>query len=367
MINQIQPWINSQESNYIKKVLSKKYLTENKETKKFEDNIKKKFLSSNAVCVSNWTNGIFLALKAMNLKKGDEIIVPNLTFIATVTPIIWAGATPVLCEVDEKNYNLDLTKLTRLINKKTKCIIPVHLYGHCCDLDKLLKLAKNKKIIVLEDAAQAMGAKYKNKYLGTFGDFGGFSFYGNKIMTTGEGGVLLFRNKKFYKKIYSLKNHGRDKKGVFKHHSIGYNFMFTEMQAAVGNIQLKKLNKIINRKKNIFNFYKKNLENIREISFIEKIPETEPVHWFTNITTKKKIKLKKYLMLNKIQTRDFFLPINQQPCFKKKKYIKNIKSKFPVSDKLYKYGLSLPSSYNLTSKELNFIVKKIKYFFQSKN
>ena len=119
MINQIQPWINSQESNYIKKILSKKYLTENKETKKFEENIKKKFLSSNAVCVSNWTNGIFLALKAMNLKKGDEIIVPNLTFIATVTPIIWAGATPVLCEVDE-NYNLDLTKLTRLINKKTK-------------------------------------------------------------------------------------------------------------------------------------------------------------------------------------------------------------------------------------------------------
>ncbi len=363
MINQIQPWINSEEGNYIKKVLSKKYLTENKETEKFEKNIKKKFLSSNAICVSNWTNGIFLALKAMDIKKGDEVIVPNLTFIATVTPIIWAGATPVLCDVDEKNYNLDLEKITRLISKKTKCIIPVHLYGHCCDLDKLIKIAKSKKIIILEDAAQAIGAKFKKKYLGTLGDFGGFSFYGNKIITTGEGGVLLFKKKKFYKKLYSLKNHGRDKKGIFKHQNIGYNFMFTEMQAAVGNVQLKKINKIIKKKKKIFNFYKKNFENIKEISFIEKIPGNEPVHWFTNITTKKKNSLKKYLKKNRVQTRDFFLPISNQPCFKKNKYIKNIKEKFPASEKLYKYGLSLPSSYTLTNKDLNYIANKIKNFF----
>lgn len=366
MINQIQPWINNDEGNYLKKVLKRKYLTEDKETKKFENNLEKKFKTKNAIAVSNWTNGIFLLLKAANIKKGDEVIVPNLTFIATVTPIIWTGATPVLCDVDIGNSCLDLNKLKKLINKKTKCIIPVHLYGHCCDLSELSKIAKNKKILIIEDAAQSMGAKFKNKFLGTIGDMGGFSFYGNKIITTGEGGVVFFKNSKLKKKIYSLKNHGRSKKGVFSHQMIGYNFMFTEMQAAIGNIQLKKLGPILKKKKEIFNLYYQKLKHIKKIKFLKNIEGNKPVYWFSNIITEDKKNLKSYLFKNGIQTRDFFLPLNKQPCFMKNRIIKNINSRYPNSDYLYKFGLSLPSSYSLTKKDQNYIIKKIDSFYFKK-
>ena len=194
-INQIEPWINKEESNYIKKIVSKTFLTENKETKKFEQNINKKFKTKYSLSVSNWTAGIFMCLKVINIKPGDEVIVPNLTFIATATPAIWLRAKIVLCDVDEENFCLDLNHLEKLITKKTKCIIPVHLYGHCCNLNSLSKIAKKNKIYIIEDAAQAIGAKYNGKFLGTIADFGGFSFYGNKIITTGEGGIILFKKK----------------------------------------------------------------------------------------------------------------------------------------------------------------------------
>ncbi len=364
-INQIEPWINFQEANYIKKVISKTYLTENIETKKFENNIKKKFNSNFSMAVSNWTAGIFMCLKAINIKKNDEVIVPNLTFIATATPIIWLGAKVVLCDVDEKNFNLDLNHLKKLINKKTKCIIPVHLYGHSCDLKKFFKIVKKNNLFVIEDAAQAIGAKYNGKYLGTFGDFGGYSFYGNKIITTGEGGIIFFKKKLYKNKLYALKNHGRHKKGIFKHEQIGYNFMFTEMQAALGNVQLKKLNKIINIKKNIYNFYKKNLNQNKEISFMEPVHLNEPVYWFTNIITNKKNKLQKFLSSKGIQTRDIFLPLNKQPCFKNSKLIVNKNLKFKNSEKIFNYGLSLPSHVNLTKNDLNYIVKNIIQFFNN--
>jgi len=365
-INQIQPWIDSQEASYLKKVVLKSFLTENKETEKFEKNIKKKFELKNCLAVNNWTSGIFMCLKIINIKPGDEVIVPNITFIATATPIIWLGAKIVLCDIDLNNFCFDLNKLKKLITPRTKCIIPVHLYGHCCDLDKLKRIINNRNIYVLEDAAQAIGAKYKDKFLGNIFDFGGYSFYGNKIITTGEGGVVIFRNKKFLKKLYALKNHGREVKGIFKHKNIGYNFMFTEMQAAVGNIQLRKLNKILNRKKKIYKFYKNKLSYIKEIKFMQAIKENTPVYWFSNIITKKKSKLKKYLNSQKIQTRDMFLPLNRQPCFKNTKYIKNINNKFINSEKIFRQGLSLPSSYNLNEKDLTYVVKKIKYFFKKK-
>lgn len=363
-INQIEPWIDFKEALHVKKIVNKTFLTENLETKRFEENLKKKFKAKNCITVSNWTAGIFMCLKAIGIKPGDEVIVPNITFIATATPIIWLGAKVVLCEVNQENLSINLDVLKKLITRKTRCIIPVHLYGHCCDIHKLKKIVSKKKIVIIEDAAQSMGAKFKKKFLGTITDFGGFSFYGNKIITTGEGGAIFFKEKKFKNKLYSLKNHGRQKKGIFKHDEIGYNFMFTEMQAAVGNIQLKKFGKIISKKKWIFDYYKKNLSNINGIEFMKPIKFNEPVYWFTNIFIKKKQKLKKYLLKKKIQTRDMFYPLNKQPCFKNIKNIKNLKSKFAVSEKIYKTGLSLPSHYNLTKADLDFILKNIKSFYK---
>ncbi len=365
-IIQIEPWIGQEEANYIKKIVKKTFLTEGEETKNFENTIAKKFKSNHALAVSNWTNGLFMSLKVFNIGKGDEVIVPNLTFIATVNAVIMTGATPVICEIDENNLSLDINHFRKIISKKTKAVIPVHLYGHCCDLDELNKICKKKKIKIIEDAAQSIGAKYKNKYLGTIGEIGGFSFYGNKIITTGEGGVILTNRQKLKKQMYELKNHGRSKKGVFKHDSIGYNFMFTEMQAAIGNIQLKKLNKILSKKEKIFKLYKKELSKIGNIDFMTPIKKNKPVHWFANILTERKAGLKKYLEKNNIQTRDIFFPINCQPCYQKNSLIKLTKKKYLISEKIFNTGLSLPSSYNLTLTQQNFVIKTIKNFFNKK-
>jgi len=359
----VEPWITGAESHHLSKVIKKTFLTENKETELFEKNIRQRFNSKVAITVNNWTSGLFIILKALNLKKDDEVIIPNLTFIATANAVIYAGAKPVLCDIDPKNLSIDLKKVKKLISKKTKCIIPVHLYGHCCNLDELKKIS-GKNIVILEDAAQAIGAKFKNNFLGTIGDFGGYSFYGNKIITTGEGGVILTNKKSFKKKLYMQKNHGRYQKGLFKHENIGFNFMFTEMQAAIGNIQLKKLNKILNKKKEIFYRYKKNLNGIGDINFMSPIKENKPVYWFSNIFTKKKLKLKRYLSKKKIETRDFFYPLNKQPCYRnKKKIIKNLSNSFPFSENAYNTGLSLPSSYSLKLKQVDYICKNIKNFY----
>lgn len=366
-IIQIEPWIGLDESNYIKQVVNKTFLTEAAETKRFEDKIKKKFKSKYALAVSNWTNGLYMSLKAFNIGKGDEVIVPNVTFIATVNSVIMAGATPVICEIDEKNLSLDINHFKKIISKKTKAVIPVHLYGYCCNLDILNRICSKKKIKIIEDAAQAIGAKYKKKYLGTIGQIGGFSFYGNKIITTGEGGVILTNSAKLKKKLYELKNHGRSKKGIFKHDSIGYNFMFTEMQAAIGNIQLNKLNKILKKKETIFKLYKKELSKIKNINFMTPVKFNKPVHWFSNIFTKKKNGLKKYLKDRNIQTRDIFYPINFQPCYKKTKLLKITKKRYVISEKIFDNGISLPSSYSLSKSQQKFIIKTIKdYFNQAK-
>ncbi len=365
-INQTQPWIDNKEANYIKKVVKKTFLTESNETKKFELKIKKFCKSKYSISISNWTVGLFACLKVLNIKKGDEVIVPNLTFIATVNSVLMAGATPVLCDVGKGNFNIDIKKVKRLINAKTKAIIPVHLYGHCCEMDVLKRICKKNKIFLVEDAAQALGATFKNKNLGNIGDMGGFSFYGNKIITTGEGGVILTSKKKYFDEIYQLKNHGRKKKGTFKHEKIGYNFMFTEMQAAIGNIQMNKLNKILRKKKFIFDFYKKNLSDIKNINFMNPIKYNKPVYWFSNIIVKNKNKLKNFLKENNIQTRDIFYPIHKQPCYKNTKLIKNMNNSFPVSEEIYKEGLSLPSGYELKSSELNHIIFMIKKFYGSK-
>ncbi|WP_415284871.1 DegT/DnrJ/EryC1/StrS family aminotransferase [Candidatus Pelagibacter sp. Uisw_130] len=363
-ITQIQPWINSDEANYIKKIVQKKYLTESKETEKFEKYFQKNFKVSHAIAISNWTCGIFACLKALNIGKNDEVIVPNLTFVATLNAVLMCGANPVLCEVSQENLSLDLNDLKKNINNKTKAIIPVHLYGHCCDMRQLIKISKIKKIPIIEDAAQSIYSTYNKKLLGTLGLMGGFSFYGNKIITTGEGGIVLTKSKKLRDKVYQIKNHGRLKKGIFKHATIGFNFMFTELQAAIGNIQVKKLKKILNKKEEIYKEYKKKLSVNPEISFMKKVDGNVPVYWFSNIFVKNKEKLKAHLIKHKIQTRDIFYPLNMQPCYKNNKNIKNLNKKFNVSKKIYDTGLSLPSSYELKIDEQEFVIKKILEFFK---
>lgn len=365
-IQQIKPWIDNSEINYLKKIAKTKFLTESKYTKKFENKISKITRSNYTCSFNNWTSGLFSCLYALDINNKHEVIVPNVTFAATVNAVLLTGAKVVLCEIDENTLCLDVKKLKKLITKKTKAIIPVHLYGNCCNMDEIKKIIKNKKIKIIEDAAQALGVKYKNTYAGMLGDVGGYSFYGNKLITCGEGGAAVTNNKNIYKKLYQIKNHGRSKKGVFKHESIGFNFATTEMQSLIGLSQLNKLNKIIKKKEFIYKNYKK-LLNKKFINFIAIENKTTPVHWFTNIVVKNASKLEKYLNKKGVQTRRVFYPINLQTCYlKNKKFFKNLNSNFDVSLKVYHKVISLPSAYDLSFKNIKFISNLINSYYLPK-
>jgi len=359
-IIQIEPWIDKRELKELKRVIKSTFVSENKLNEEFQDSIKQITGSKYAVSMTNGTAAIFCALKALGVGEGDEVIVPSLTFIASANAVIFAGATPVFCDVNEKSLCMSSEDVLKVITPKTKAIMPVHLYGQSCDMDSLLDLAKKFNLKIIEDAAQGMGVLYKGKHVGTFGDVGILSFYANKTITCGEGGVVLSADENIIQDCYKMKNHGRSKKGVFVHESIGFNFCFTEMQAAIGVSQLKKLKRVISKKNKIHNFYLKNINNnlLREIPFDE---NTTPVHWFTSFLTDHKEDFKKHLDCNGIQVRDFFYPLHKQPCYQNSDLV-DCSVELPVSEKLYNCGVSLPSSYNITKKELSRVCEVINNF-----
>lgn len=359
-INQIEPWIDSSELDELKKVIDSTFITENKATEEFENRIKELTGSKYAIAITNGTAALYCCLKALGIGKGDEVIVPNMTFIATSNAVIMADAKPIFCEVDEKTFCISPEKFEKLINKKTKAVIPVHLYGQSADMETIMSISEKHNIFVVEDAAQGIGVRFKGKHVGSFGHMGILSFYGNKTITCGEGGIILTDSEELRDKCYILKNHGRPERGTFKHEHIGFNFAFTEMQAAIGISQMKKLPKIIDKKKQICDFYYQELSNIsKELQPVFLDNNCEPVFWFTSFLCEKKNELKKFLLDKGIQTRDFFYPLHLQPCYSKIK----TKGKFTISEKIYSKGISLPSSYNLTYEQQKYIIDSIREFF----
>lgn len=362
-IPQIEPWIDEAELTELKRVIDSTYVTENALTEEFESMIRELTGTKYAVATTNGSAALFCCLKALGVGPGDSVVVPNITFAATANAVLLAGADPVLCEIDENTFCISPEALKRKISSNTKAIIPVHLYGQSADMENIMSIAEKNNIKVLEDAAQGVGVKFNGKHTGTFGDLGILSFYGNKTITCGEGGVILTDSKELRDKCYQLKNHGRPTKGTFKHETIGYNFAFTEMQAAIGISQLKKLPKIIEKKKLIYDRYYDKLSPLHgKLDKIYVDSRTSPVWWFTSFLVKnadKKAELKRFLLDNGIQTRDFFLPLHLQPCYSDM----NIIEKYPISEKIYSSGISLPSSYNLTEEEQNYIIDSIFEYF----
>jgi perosamine synthetase len=367
MITQIEPWIDENELIELKRVINSTFVVEHELTKEFEQMTKEMTGAKYAIAYTNGTMALYASLIALGIKKNDEVIVPNITFVATANAVILAGAKPVLCEVREDTFTIDIKKAKKLITNKTKMIIPVHLYGQSADMDEVLIFAKKYNLKILEDAAQGVGVRFNNQHTGTYGDMGILSYYGNKTITTGEGGIIVTNSEKLAKEVYKLKNHGRDVKGTFIHECIGFNFGFTEMQAAIGISQMKKLPKIIAKKQKIHDLYEKELSNIGDfkIAFLDK--RSTPVFWFTSFTTDYVNELIDYLAEYKIQTRRFFYPLHLQPCYADKKHIKNIDDDFSISERVYKRGVSLPSSYGLTIEDQYVVINKIKRFYESRD
>lgn len=360
-VNQIEPWIDASELNYLKEVIFSTYVNESEMTKRFEQRISETFGATFVSCMANGTMALYSALVASGVGPGDEVLVPNITFIATSNAVILAGATPVFVDVNNSDFTLDPIRCEKLVNKNTKAIIPVQLYGRTCDMDYINQLASKYSLKVIEDAAQAVGVRYKNRFAGTLGNIGVFSFYSNKTITTGEGGCILTDDKDLFTSCYSLKNHGRDRKGTFVHEKIGFNFCFTDLQAALGMAQLDKLSNIIGLKKQIHDRY---LNDIKwNPNYIKPLPThsyNDPVHWFTSILVEDRQRLEGFLAENKIETRRFFCPLHIQPCYR---YMGFSSQTFDNSLYAYEHGLSLPSAAKLEQDRLEYTINLINKFY----
>lgn len=315
-----------------------------------------------AIACANGTTALHLALLSLGIGPGDEVIVPSLTFIATVNAVKYVGATPVLVDVEKEYWQIDPKKIVEVITKKTKAIIPVHLYGHPAKMDDIKKIARHYKLFIIEDAAEALGAEVKGKVVGSWGDLGTFSFYGNKIITTGEGGMVTTNSKHLADKIRVLRDHGMSKKRRYWHEVLGYNYRMTNLQAALGLAQLENIQKILTRKIEIARWYNRYLANIPGLSLQREAPWAKNVYWMFCVLVKNvghprmsRESLIKYLDKEGVETRPFFVPVHLQPIYSEYK-----KLKLPQSEELSAQGLNLPSSINLRESDIQLIAQKIK-------
>ena len=336
----------------------------------FEQELSKLSQNFNIAALSSGTAAIHLALILAGVQKNDNVICSSFTFSASVNPIKYLGANPIFIDSDKESWNMCPELLTKAIkdgiknNKKPKAIILVHLYGMPAKLDEIIAVANSFEIPIIEDAAEALGSKYKNQQLGTFADFGIYSFNGNKIITTSGGGALVCKNKKLIEKAKFLATQARDVAVHYEHSEVGYNYRMSNVCAAIGVGQLEVLTKRVTRKREIFNFYKNELSMIKEITFLEELEPSFSNYWLTTILLDKnstidREQLRLHLEKDNIESRPLWKPMHLQPVFKDcKSYVNGI------SEDLFNRGLCLPSGTSMTTEDLKIIVKKVKELYE---
>ena len=238
------PSLGKKEKKFVLDCLDTNWISsQGKYVQTFEKNFKKRFKTNYALAVSSGTAALQLGILSLGIKKGDEVIVPNLTFAASINTIIHSGATPIIVDINSENWTIDIDQVKKNITKKTKAIMAVHLYGHSADMDELKRICNRNKIFLIADCAESLGATYKKKEKNTLGDIGAFSFFGNKMITTGEGGMVLFKKKSHYEKAKILRDHGMSKTKKYYHVEVGFNLRMTNIQAAIGVAQLSSFKK----------------------------------------------------------------------------------------------------------------------------
>ncbi len=367
LIVQIEPWIDESELRELERVIDSTFVVEHELTREFERMTIQLTGCKHAIAVCNGTMALFVGLKALGIGPGDEVIVPNFTFIASANAVILAGATPVLCEVREDTFCLDVAKAEQAVTRRTKSVMPVHLYGQSADMNEVMAFAKRHGLSVIEDAAEAIGVRFAGKHVGTFGEVGILSYYGNKTVTCGEGGMVLTNNDALAKAARRLKNYGRDQKGTFVHESIGFNFSFTDLQAAVGIAQMRKMPAIVRKKREIHDRYVEELRDLPDFQPVYIDSRCEPVFWFTSFLCPDPEALSSYLQARNIQTRRFFYPLHLQPCYADRKHIRFTDADLRVSERIYERGISLPSAYRLSVEEQTLIIEQIHRFYAHRN
>ena len=354
------PHMSGKEMDYIKEVFKSNYIAPLGEfVDRFEDNIKDYTGAKEALAVSSGTGALHLALRVLGIGKDDIVLASTFTFIGSVAPILYQNATPVFIDCDD-SWNLSpklLKKAIKELPKKPKALIVTHLYGQMARIEEISNICKENGIYLIEDAAESLGATYKGKHSGTFGDFGVYSFNGNKIITTSGGGMLVSDNKEWIQKAKFYATQAREPKLYYEHEDFGYNYRMSNVLAAIGVAQMEVIDERVQRAREVFEFYKKELEDINEIEFMPEIKNSKGNRWLTTLTFKKTDPFQVIKQLNTVnaESRPLWKSMHLQPLFKNALHFTDGTSK-----KLFKVGLCLPSPTNVPLDELKKVVKAIK-------
>ena len=368
----VVPNIELSDKRAIETALKSNLLTDGPILRKFENEFCKFTGSKYAIGVSNATSALHLSLKSLGIGKGDEVIIPNITFVATANAVLYVDATPVLVDVNDYDINISIKSIEKSITKKTKAIIPVHFAGKSCDMLAIQKIAKKNNLKIIEDCAHALGTKFNKTHVGNFGKTGCFSFYPTKNLTTFEGGMVITNSKKIASKIRSMRNHGINKSlkerfstgypWDFDVSELGYNFRLDEIRSSLGLNQLKRLHKMNKLRQDASRYYKKQLKSINGIQLLDDPNlKNNSCHLFVIKILKNFIMdrnlLFKYLLKNGIRTSVHYKPLNKFSFYKSKS---KIYSSLEVSEQLYSKILSLPLFPQITKRELDLVITAIK-------
>jgi perosamine synthetase len=358
-----KPLLKGNEKKYVLECIDSSWISsKGKYVNLFEKQFAKFIDVNYAATVSNGTVALHLALMTLGVSEGDEVIVPTLSYISCANSIFYTGAKPVFVDSLKNTWQMDPEDVIKKITPKTKAIMAVHLYGHPCRINELKIICKKYHLFLIEDCAEAIGSKYKNKHVGTFGDIAIFSFYGNKTITAGEGGMLVTNNKTLYNLAIRIKGQGLAKNREYWHDIIGYNYRMTNIGAAIGLAQLEHVENILSQKRQIAQWYAKEFKG-SGIIFHTEDNNVFHSYWMCSILIKDfKMRdgLRKFLMQHGIETRPLFYPMHTMPMYLKKN------ESHPISEDLARRGINLPSYPELKQKDIHFIATKIQDYLKQK-
>jgi len=352
-----QPTITKNEIDFVTKAMQSGWVSSLGE---FLDIFEAKFASfvgtKYAVSTTNGTTALHLALVSEGIKSGDEVILPDFTFVATANAVQYTGATAVLVDIEENTLCIDPEKVESAITDKTKAIIPVHIYGHPANMVEINRIAKKYGLLVVEDAAEAHGAEINGKKVGSMGKCGAFSFYGNKIITTGEGGMITTDDKPLYDRLRHLRDHAMSNEKRYWHDQIGFNYRMTNLQAALGVAQLDRIKEILEKKRKIFLTYKNLLSKNARIKLNFEAEWARNVFWmvcleFEDFTEVKRDELMKQLKNRGVDSRPYFYPISDLPMYPK--------TNTPVAHRVFGKGINIPSYFDLDNASIEYVCKTV--------
>lgn len=358
------PFIGMEEYDSMKECFETNWLTEGPKSKQFVDKLCEIIGVKYGVLAPNGTLALYLGLKALGIGPGDEVIVPNFTFIASANAVLMANAVPVFVDVEREGLQIDVKKCEKVLTKKTKAIMPVHIFGAACDMTRVIEFADKFDLQIIEDAAQAMGVFWQEKHCGSFGDVGCFSFFADKTITTIEGGFVGTNDMQIYESLLYLRNQGRLTRGTFIHPEIGYNFRMNDIQAAIGLTQLAKREQIYRKKQQIYETYCQELKDTKQIKILKPKNESNLIPFRVALSSlAPQERLSEFLSANGIEARTFFYPLHRQPCFSFLADRQDLKDEnFKNSIHAYEHGICLPAYPSLAVQEIKYICDRIKEY-----